>query len=127
VSTRRPLTEDEKNELADLTAAVTAAIEARRNWLDAKMHEISRLQVGDDIYDLDSGAKLGTVSELYRYWRDRDDGVRDTDAYCSYRYVTSPGCSDNTSRQVGRSFGTREDAIRYAETRAWLLRVGDQP
>jgi hypothetical protein len=127
VSTQRPLTEDEKSELANLTAAVTAAIEARRNWLDAKMHETSRLQVGDDIYDLDSGTRLGTVSKVYRYWRDRDEGVRDTDAYCEYRYETSPRCFDNTSRQIGRSFGTREDALHYAVRTSRLRVGGDQP
>jgi hypothetical protein len=122
--TQRPLTEGEKSELANLTAAVSAVIEARRNWLDAKMQECSRLQVGDDIYDLDSGTRLGKVSELYRYWRDRDEGVRDTSAYCDYQYETHPRCFDNTSRQIGRSFGTREEAIRYAEMRTSQLRVG---
>lgn len=120
--TQRPLTENEQGELADLNTAVSAAIEARRAWLDAKMHETSRLQVGDDLYDLDKGVKVGTVSELYRYWRDRDEGVRDKSAHCDYQYETSPRCFDNTSRQ-SRSFGTREDAIRRAEMRSSLLRA----
>jgi hypothetical protein len=123
-STQRPLTEDEKGELENLTAAVSAAIEARREWLDAKMHETSRLQVGDDIYDLDKGVRAGTISSLYRYWRDRDEGVRDTSAYCDYQYETSPRCFDNTSRQY-RSFGTREDAIRHAEMRTTRLTSAD--
>lgn len=122
-STQRPLTEDEKGELADLNAAVSAAIETRRLWLDAKMHECSRLQVGDDIYDLDSGRRLGRVTELYRYWRDRDDGVRDTSVSCHYQYETSVRlCFDNTSRQVGLTCGTREDAARRAEMQVSLLR-----
>lgn len=120
--TQRPLTEDEEQELAGLNAAVSAAIEARSLWLDAKMHECSQLQVGDDIYDLDKGRRLGKVSELYRFWRDRDEGVRDTYAYCDYKYETSPRCFDNTSRQVGLSFGTREDAARRAEMRTSQLR-----
>jgi MoaA/NifB/PqqE/SkfB family radical SAM enzyme len=85
------------------------------------MHETSRLQVGDDIYDLDKGIRVGTISELYRYWRDRDEGVRDTSAHCDYEYETRPGCRDNTSRQYG-SFGTRGDAIHRAEMRTSLLR-----
>lgn len=113
-TTQRPLTEDEKHQLDNLTAAVTAAVEARRTWLDAKMHECSHLQVGDDIYDVNQGRKVGTVSKLYRYWRDRNP-LLDDSHYCDYKYQTSANGSDNTSRQVGRSFGTREDAIRRAE------------
>jgi hypothetical protein len=115
--TQRPLTDAEQRELDDLTAAVTTAIEKRRDWLDTKMHESSHLHPGDDIYDLQTGAKLGKISELYRYWRDRDEGVRDTSHYCGYQYETQPRCFDNTTRQIGRSFGTRKQAISYAESR----------
>lgn len=115
MSTQRSLTDSEKQELAELTAAISAAIQARRTWLDAKMQETSRLQVGDDIYDLDKGIKVGTVSKLYRYQQDRNP-LLDDSHYCSYEYETSPRCFDNTSRQY-RSFGTQEDAIRYAEMR----------
>lgn len=124
MSTQRPLTEDEKNELAGLTAVISAAIKARRVWLDAKMRECSRLQVGDEIYDLTSGIQVGKVSRLYRFWEDRDEGIRDTSVHCDYEYETSPRCRDNTSRQSGRSFGTREDAVRYAEMRTSQLRAG---
>jgi hypothetical protein len=57
------------------------------------MHECSRLEVGDD-----------------------------TSVDCHYRYETAPRCFDNTSRQVGVSFGSREDALREAERRASRLR-----
>jgi hypothetical protein len=117
----RRLTEDEERELSDLNAAVSAAIEARRAWLDVKMHECSRLQVGDEIYNVDRGTKLGTVVELYRYHTDRND-LLDTSVDCHYRYETAPRCFDNTSRQVGVSFGSREDALREAERRASRLR-----
>lgn len=122
MSTQRPLTEDEKGELAGLTAAVSAAIEARRDWLDAKMHETSSLQVGDDIYDVRSGRRLGAVSKLYRYWRGRDD-LLDKSACCDYEYRERGNCFGNTSSQTGLSFGTREEAARWAETRARLLRA----
>lgn len=121
-ATQRPLTEDEKAELADLTAAISAAIEARRVWLDAKMHETSQLQVGDDIYDLNTGSRLGKVSGLYRYWRDRND-LLDKDPYCEY-YYSNLGHRSNTSSQSGRSFGTREEALLRAEAQASRLREG---
>jgi hypothetical protein len=118
----RPLTDDEKNELNKLNNAVTEAIATRRSWLDTKMLACSHLQVADDIYDVKSGDKLGKVSALYRYWRDRDDGVRDRSLSCEYEYETSPLCYDNTSRQTERTFGTRQDAADYAQTRAERLR-----
>jgi hypothetical protein len=124
--TQRSLTDDEKAELADLTAAVTTALEARRDWLDAKMHETSKLQVGDDIYDINSGSKLGKVSGLYRYWRDRNDLI-DTNAYCEYEYESLPGYRRNTSSQSGRLFGTREEALLRAEMQASRLREGLTP
>lgn len=122
--TQRRLTESEQAELDALNSAVAASIETRRAWLDAKMHETSHLQVGDDIYDVESGAKLGKVSRLYRYHTDRND-LYDTDAYCHYEYEVGRLTFDNTSRQSGRWFGTREDAARHAERRAAQLK-GDQ-
>ena len=117
MTTQRPLTDDEKAELAALNDAVTQAIETRRIWLDTKMAETSRLQVGDDIYDIGTGALLGKVVALYRFWADRDDGIRDKSVSCHYEYTTIGGSHDNTSRQMGRSFGTREDALEHIE---WL-------
>lgn len=115
MSRQRPLTAEEQHELATLNTAVTRAIEDRREWLDAKMVETSSLQVGDGIYDLRTGSRLGVVTGLYRFWRDRDDGIRDDSHYCDYRYKTSLRGFDNTSRQTARSYGTKEDALRYAE------------
>jgi len=121
---QRPLTEEEQAELSALNADVKAAIEKRRAWLDAKMAECSSLKVGDDIYDLNSVQRLGRVARLYRYWRDRDEGVRDNSLHCDYKFETSPNCYDNTSRYGGAlSYGTREDAAKRAEMKAQMLRM----
>jgi hypothetical protein len=109
---RRSLTPAEAGELAAFNAEVTDAIERRRAWLDGKMHELSTLQVGDGIYDLITGSRLGTVSALYRYWRTRDDGVRDTTLSCAYEYEQQPHVYRNTSSQPYLLFGTQEDAER---------------
>ncbi|OHU55932.1 hypothetical protein BKG83_17305 [Mycobacteroides chelonae] len=113
--TQRPLNADEHSELEALNAAVQAAIDARREWLDAKMRETSKLQVGDDIYDVQTGEKIGVVSGLYRYHAGRDD-LYDTYVECDYQYETRPGCFGNTSSQGGRMFGTREDAAAHAKS-----------
>jgi len=118
MNTQRELTPAENAELDALDLAVTTAIAARQAWLDAKMYETSQLQVGDDIYDLDTGNKVGKVAALYRFWRDRDEGIRDDSYYCDYQYETAPNCFDNTSRQPGRSFGTREQAAQRARLNA---------
>lgn len=119
--TQRRLTDDESAELQALNDAVTKAIAARCDWLDTKMDEVSSLHVGDDIYDLKSGRKLGKVVALYRYWSGRND-LLDNGVSCDYNYETAPNCYDNTSRQPGLSYGTRKDAAWYAEQRAAKLR-----
>ena len=85
--------------LADLNKAVKDAIENRRKWLDNKMDEYSDIHVGDIIKNSQTGEVLGKVTRLYRYWQDRDGGVRDTHMSIHYEYEISPGNFDNTSRQ----------------------------
>lgn len=118
---QRPLTEDERAELDALNEAITAALAARKAWLDTKMVETSTLKVGDEIYDVNSGAMLGEVTGLYRYWADRND-LLDTSHHCHYEYRSLGGSNSNTSSESGRSFGAREDALRYAEMRTSALR-----
>lgn len=117
----RELTSVEQKELVDLNNAVTDAIRARKEWLNRKMHEISHLHPGDDIYDLDSGKRLGTVSRLYRYHTDRNVEL---DCCLSFHceYSVDTNCYDNTSRQIGLRWGTKEQAREAAETRSRLLK-----
>lgn len=88
------------------------------------MIDRSPLKPGDDIYDVESGRKLGVVRRLYRYWRDRDDGIRDLGSHPDYEYETSPGFIDNTSRQ-DKLFGTQEEAARRMAKRLERLRGHD--
>jgi hypothetical protein len=120
--TQRSLTPDEQAELKSLNDAVKAAIETRRKWLDAKMHEISRLKVGDGIYDLDTGRYVGMVKRLHRTWQDKHEGVLDANPYCDYEFESEPGFITSTARYFGcRSFGSREDAARVLADRAAAL------
>lgn len=118
--THRQLTDSERQELDALNDAVTSAIATRRAWLDAKVLECSTIKPGDMLYEVCSGMELGRVSKIKRFWRDRDEGVRDTSPSCFFEYETSPGSFDNTSRQ-SLSAGTREQAVEYAERHLrWL-------
>lgn len=118
---QRRLTDNERAELDALNESVSAAIQIRREWLDAKMHETSQLQPGDAIYDLATGRQLGIVRRLYRYHADGNQ-LYDDSPSCSYEYGTGNNCYDNTSRQPGLSFGTREEALQRAEAYAARLR-----
>lgn len=118
----RELKEEERQKLDELNTAVDKAIATRRTWLDAKMPEFSRFQVGDDLYNLRSGVLLGKVSSLYRLLRDESKGVMDSSPYCHLRFEVSPDCFDNTSRQPDLLIGSREDAIKFAEQQAETLR-----
>jgi hypothetical protein len=113
---QEPLSDDDRKRLDELNNAVKVAIETRRDWLDSKMPEYAEMQIGDDVYDLDSCVKVGKVSELYRYWRDRDKGVRDDSLSIEYEFETRPNCFDNTSRLPG-VVGSRAQAKDIARAR----------
>lgn len=112
----------ERAELDSLNAAVDAALRARRNWLDAKMAERSPLKVGDLLYELETGQRLGRIVTLYRIHRNAHEGVYDTSPSFDYIFeAASSNCYDNTSRQPGSSFGSREEAILRMEQRLRAL------
>ncbi len=92
---------------------VTDAINKRTVWLDEKMHEESKLKIGDEIWDLDEGCKLGNVSKLKRWWRGE---LGDTSLSYYYEFQTGPYTFDNTSR-VQRSCGTKKEAAAEAKSR----------
>jgi hypothetical protein len=116
------LSQSDRAELDALNRSVEDAIAKRREWLDAKVAEIARLKPGDEIFNLDTGERLGVVSAIKRIWRDRDEGVRDNsiDHYCEFE--THPRCFDNTARQPLLRYGTRSDAIDDLEARRQRLR-----
>lgn len=101
----RQMTESDQKQLEDMNMAVKEAIRLRREWLDRKMEEYADVKVGEVLYELGSGQPVGVVSRLYRYWQDRDEGVRDTHLDVNYEYNTGGNCFDNTSRQDGSDFG----------------------
>lgn len=115
------ITPEIEAELDRLNRAVDAAIEEREKWLDKMMVELSDLKVGDPIYDIRKGERLGVVHTLYRYHTDQNK-LYDRSLSWDYRYETLPNCLDNTSRQFGVFFGTREEAIKYQEDKIDRLR-----
>ena len=53
-------------ELAELQAKLDAALAARTKWMDDHMADFAVVPVGEDLYDLSTGNRLGRVTELYR-------------------------------------------------------------
>jgi hypothetical protein len=88
----------DNNRLDELNASVDGAIQARTDWLDQKMAQYAKVQVGEEIYNIDTGQRLGVVSKHYRYQAGQNK-LFDTRLSISYEYETSSGCFDNTSRQ----------------------------
>lgn len=100
--------------LNELNNEVAVVLAKRRAWMDAHMAEFAKVPIGEDIYDLDTGQRLGKVIKHYRYWADRDP-CHDTsmDVHCEYN--THGNCYDNTSRQPGRWLGSRAHLERKTE------------
>ena len=82
------LTNEDKNILQQLNIDVINTIKKRRDWLDSKMQEYAEMQIGDNIYNLETGLPIGVVSKVYRLWRDTDEGFRDKVLDINYEYKT---------------------------------------
>lgn len=78
-----PTPQDERRaalqkELDALNAAVERAVVERTRWMNAHMTDFAKWQVGDELFHLDTGTRVGVVSRLYRYHGPQDSGP---DAY----------------------------------------------
>lgn len=113
-------------ELAEHNKAVAIVLGSRKAWMDAHMADYARFQIGDEIYDLTTGSKLGTVTEHYRYWASDprfDDNMSIYYRYKTYQPFGGYELIDNTSRQTGVMFGTKADVERYLGSRLASLRA----
>jgi len=117
------LTNEDKNILHQLNIDVINTIKKRRDWLDSKMQEYAEMQIGDNIYNLETGLPVGIVSKLYRLWRDTDEGFRDKVLEINYEYRTKQGWYDNTSRQP-HQLGSRERTLKTIEQKIKDLNNG---
>ena len=96
-------------ELGDLNKEVNTVLAKRKAWMDANMALFAKVQIGEPIFDLDIGRKLGVVSRHYRYWDAQRNPLYDTGMDIACEYETSPMIFDNTSRQSGLRYGSAAD------------------
>jgi hypothetical protein len=120
------LNNDDNACLDELNKCVDDAISRRKDWLDSKMAQYAEFKIGDPIFDLDSSARVGFVTEYYRFRSDNDKGVWDTSLTIDYTFQTGGFDSnvksfDNTSRQP-RALGTKEQAELRASEKLDRLR-----
>jgi len=120
------LKEIDEKELEKLNKEVTLTIKKRTAWLESKMVEYSELQVGDDIYNLSTGEKLGVVSKIYECWT-KEKSLDDVNLMpfspdLEYEYeVPISKHVLNTLRQPRISVGTKREAILWANDRSEVL------
>lgn len=109
------------SKLISLNNAVTDAIAKRTAWMDAHMADYARYPIGTELFNMDTGARLGTVSEYYRYWGGRDPQY-DTSMTIEYKLNVRDNMYDNTSRHGGSVwFGSREELSEHLRSRAEYL------
>lgn len=110
-------------ELAALNASFTAALEARRNWMDEHMIDYASYKVGEELFDLKTGQRLGVVSKLYRPTWGVDNPLYQGNMDIGYQYETAPNYFDNTSRQPYLSYGNRDELVRSNEAKLAYAKV----
>ena len=92
--------------LDQLNKAVDDAIAARKKWMDDHMVDYAEFRVGDEIYDGDTGERLGVVTRLYRYHADRNP-LLDRSMNIEYEFCIGKNMFDNTSRHLGKRVEAR--------------------
>ena len=119
-----------RGELAVLNAEFFAAMAKRKTWMDAHMEDFARFKVGDEIFEIHSGKRLGVISKLYRYWgSNHRDPQYDTTMNIAYEYHTGNNCFDNTSRRpisIGTAQDLRDNAVWKDSVATWSECFGDK-
>jgi len=103
-------------ELEIINAEVDVVLAKRKAWMDAHMGDYAKYQIGDVIYDLKTGEKLGCITRHYRYQASHAPFF-DTTMSIEYEFETPLGCLDNTSRHHGWiMFGNIGQLLEYQKS-----------
>jgi len=108
-----------KNELARLNNKVDEAIKAHTEFLDKHMHMTAAVPIGEDIYNVETGVRLGKVKEHYRF-HTKNNPLYDTNLETHCTFLAPGGIIDNTSRDY-KNYGTKEQASAYLKHKAERL------
>lgn len=106
------LDEEDAEQLKLLNATIKDAIAARAEWLDERMPKYAKYAIGEELFDLDTGKRLGAVCEYYRYNANHNP-LYDTHMGIEYKLLVRGNLYDNTSRYAGRiSIGNKAELER---------------
>mgnify|MGYP003333081605 CR=1 FL=1 len=94
------MTKEDEQQLKLLNQAIDAAIKARTAWLDERMSKYAEFSIGEELYSLDTGKRLGTVTEYYRY-QATHNVIYDSSMNIDYKLHVEGCFYDNTSRHAG--------------------------
>ena len=115
------VSQEDEEMLKSLNDAVDLACKARKKWLDDNMAKYSDLQIGDDVYDIQKGIKVGTVTAICRW---HSDDIRFDNSLSSYVEFEEFSLFDsgNKCRVIGNTsskhgLGTKQHALMVAKHR----------
>lgn len=116
-----------RQQLDALTAAVKEAVDKRTAWLDEHMVEVSKFKIGDGIYNIETGARLGTISAIKRHWAGDANHDDSLGVYHEYLIEGESHCYDNTSRQRGITrLGTLDEMLAEMKRKAaWAVQMAE--
>lgn len=113
-SLKRNLTENEEKELRNITNKIEELLKERSSWLDNKMRELAKFEVGDEIYSLSTGVKLGYVTHMYR--RTNNTYTDNRLSAIGYEFKKSPNdcvIYNTGNLQLGyKGYGTKEEVLK---------------
>lgn len=98
--------ESDRIRLNELNDAIKSLVNERTKFLDECMEKYSEFKIGDDVYDIDTGLKVGVVKRISRHHRGNAE------------YDTSFGCDIEFENihvgafyKINYKHGTKQDVI----------------
>lgn len=110
------MTKTEKEKLQKYIDDIEQAIKAKTEYLDSLMVKYASLKIGEELFDLTTGEKLGNVKRLYRFNGGLDYRY-DYSCECNYEYVTKHGEIKNTSSQPRLIYGSKKEALEMVKNK----------
>lgn len=107
-------------ELDALNLAVEEAIQRRTLWMNTHMTDFAKWKVGDELFHLQTGKRVGVVSRLYRFHGPQDSGPEsrprdarfDTSMNVEYEVNEYANVFGNSSSCYGTLYwGTKEELL----------------
>lgn len=98
--------ESDRIRLDKLNKIIKDTVDERTKFLDECMEKYSSFKIGDDVYDIDTGMKVGVAKRISRYHR--GNAEYDKSFGCDVEFEDIyPGCF----YKINHKHGTKQDVI----------------